>query len=464
MGSTLLQFFHLSIIPSFLLSLLLSSSYANVSYQKLPPPENPNFVQEQLILNPFKTTLNQGLTCGQLIVSRGFKYERHFVTTEDGYILQLYRIINPYAQAARGRNLKPILVLHGGFTSCSSFMINGPGGHIKEWVNGKPPHDTSKSLAFALANGEFDVWLGNVRGTRYSNHTRLDPYKDHEFWNYTFVEMGKYDVTAMVDYIIDETGFERIFYIGYSQGTMAIFTLLAKQPQFACKLNLNINVTPIAFIGDLKGIASVIPRSLLLTEIGSQYSGPLFPFLQELDAILSILCTNDAVKPICFEIYNYLFGPDREMVSPDQIKVLFSQVDQMSLKNFLHYIQSFKYDQIREFDYGPKTNLEVYGSEESPKFPFENVPAHNLVIISALNDYFAPPVSVQKLRNILPDRPFIDHVVTWPLWSHTDILLADEAFEYMHSVIIDIIRVHGEDIQVSPEIRGKNISTSTHDS
>lgn len=148
----------------------------NRSSQDLPPAENPSFALEQILLNPFKTTLNQALTCGQLISSRGFKYERHFVTTEDGYILQLYRIINPYARAARGRNLKPILMLHGAPTSCSSFMINGSGGHIKEWVNGNPPPDSSKSLAFALANREFDIWLGNSRGTTYSlNHTRLNP-------------------------------------------------------------------------------------------------------------------------------------------------------------------------------------------------------------------------------------------------------------------------------------------------
>uniref|UniRef100_T1KPH8 Partial AB-hydrolase lipase domain-containing protein n=1 Tax=Tetranychus urticae TaxID=32264 RepID=T1KPH8_TETUR len=71
--------------------------------------------QEQLLSNPLRITLNQALTCGQLIVSRGFKYERHFSTTEDGYIHQLYRITNSYAQTIPERNLRPILVLQLGF-------------------------------------------------------------------------------------------------------------------------------------------------------------------------------------------------------------------------------------------------------------------------------------------------------------------------------------------------------------
>ncbi|XP_015789221.1 lipase 3 [Tetranychus urticae] len=453
MGSNLLKF-HLNIIPNFLLSLLLSPSYQNVSSQKLPPPENPTFAREQLLLNPFRTTLNQGLTCGQLIVSRGFKYERHFVTTEDGYILQLYRIINPYAQAARGRNLKPILVLHGAPTSCSSFMINGPGGHIKEWINGNPPHDTSKSLAFALANREFDVWLGNVRGNVYSlNHTRLDPDRDREFWNFSFTEMGLYDIPAMVDYIIQETGYEKIVYIGYSQATIAMLTLLAKHPEFAIKLDLNINIAPIAFYGNTNGLSAFVPRSILLSRIGLLYSGPLIPFLPFVDAFTSILCTSNVLSSICLEIYNYLFGPDREMVSRDQIKELLSQLDQDSFKNALHAIQSFKYDQIREFDYGPKKNLELYGSTKPPKYPFENVPTYNLVLISGLNDYLAPPVNIQKLRNILQGPALVDYVITWPLWSHADILLGDKAFYYLHSVIIEIIRKYGDNVQASEETR-----------
>lgn len=92
------------------------------------------------------------------------------------------------------------------------------------------------------------------------------------------------------------------------------------------------------------------------------------------------------------------------MVSPKQIKELISQLDQDSFKNALHAVQSFKYDQIREFDYGPWKNLQLYGSIEPPKYPFENIPTYNLVLISSLNDYLAPPVNIQKLRNILKGK------------------------------------------------------------
>lgn len=177
--------------------------------------------------------------------------------------------------------------------------------------------------------------------------------------------------------------------------------LLAKYPEFAHKLDLNINVAPIAFYGDPNGIANLVPRARFLLKIASIYQGPVIPFLPVLDAITSILCTSNILNPICFEIYNYLFGPDRPMVSRGQIKELLSQVDQTSFKNALHVLQSLNFDQIREYDYGPMKNLQLYGSIEPPVFPFENIPTYNLVLISGLNDYLAPPKNVQKLRNIL---------------------------------------------------------------
>lgn len=180
-----------------------------------------------------------------------------------------------------------------------------------------------------------------------------------------------------------------------------MLTLLSRNPEFVHKLDLNILISPIAFLGQPNGIVNLLPRARLLLKILSLYKGPAIPFLPAFDAILSILCTSQIINSICFEFYNYLVGPDRPMVHQDQIKELISILDQTSLKNVLHFLQSFNFDQIHEYDYGPVKNVQFYGSINPPAFPYENVPTYNLVLLSGLNDFLAPPKNVQKLRNIL---------------------------------------------------------------
>lgn len=48
------------------------------------------------------------------------------------------------------------------------------------------------------------------------NHTTLNPDKDVKYWNFTYEEMSKYDMTAGFEYISNVTNFEKIDYIGHS--------------------------------------------------------------------------------------------------------------------------------------------------------------------------------------------------------------------------------------------------------
>lgn len=63
--------------------------------------------------------------------------------------------------------------------------------------------------------------MGNARGNRYSrNHTYLQPNSttaDGNFWDFSWHEIGYYDLPAMIDYILKETGFTKLGYIGHSQ-------------------------------------------------------------------------------------------------------------------------------------------------------------------------------------------------------------------------------------------------------
>jgi len=83
------------------------------------------------------------------------------------------------------------------------------------WLYNRP----EVANAFIVARAGYDVWLGNNRGNRWSErHTTLTK-KDREFWQFSWEEMGTYDTPAVIDYILDQTGYDKINYIGHSEGT-----------------------------------------------------------------------------------------------------------------------------------------------------------------------------------------------------------------------------------------------------
>lgn len=105
-------------------------------------------------------------TIFELAMDQGLNHECHQVTTDDGYILNLFRIKNPDLSV----NAPVIFMQHGLMGSGENWVMNG-----------------KNSPAFYFANKGYDVWLGNHRGTKYArNHETLDPNKDAEYWQFSF--------------------------------------------------------------------------------------------------------------------------------------------------------------------------------------------------------------------------------------------------------------------------------------
>lgn len=110
-----------------------------------------------------------------------------------------------------------------------------------------------KPSAILFAKKGYDVWLGNNRGTLYSrNHEEYDPTNAEQkakYFDFSFFELGKYDVPAQIDYIISSTGNEKVTYIGHSQGTTQMFTALAENfGDVQNKVNLFVALAPITHL------------------------------------------------------------------------------------------------------------------------------------------------------------------------------------------------------------------------
>jgi hypothetical protein len=47
------------------------------------------------------------------------------------------------------------------------------------------------------------------------------------FWNFTYVEMGRHDLTAVIDHALEVSGAASLSYIAHSQGTSAMFAVVS---------------------------------------------------------------------------------------------------------------------------------------------------------------------------------------------------------------------------------------------
>ena len=93
------------------------------------------------------------------------------MTTQDGYILSLWRIPGTIEETDSETKKAPILFLPGMMASCHKFIDRGP----------------EQGPAFVAARAGYDVWCGNNRGVGPSlGHTWLNSERDEEYWNWSW--------------------------------------------------------------------------------------------------------------------------------------------------------------------------------------------------------------------------------------------------------------------------------------
>lgn len=371
---------------------------------------------QQILFRDPRPLQDQFLNIYQITRKYGYTLEEHFLTTDDGYILRMFRV------PGKG---PPVLLMHGIFLSSDDFFIAGP----------------QSALAYQLSNEGYDVWIGNFRGNKYSrNNTHISPdLESARFFNFSWNEMGRYDLPIMIDYVLETTNQTKLSYVGFSQGNTAFFVMCSTRPEYNRKISIMISLSPIVFIPNAK---SPIVRfmafnriSELLTAIGIY---EFLPFNLLVRAAFALLCANENLAlEACSNTAYILFGFDRGELNVTNLPVIFSHAPAGSAtKQVTHYLQLVVSGFFRNFDYGTQGNIREYGTPEPPDYPLENVSAPVALFFSN-TDYFSNITDVMRLQRNLPN------VVDWYFvqnFNHVSFLWGRDIRDRINDRVLSLIK------------------------
>ncbi|KFP92062.1 Lysosomal acid lipase/cholesteryl ester hydrolase, partial [Apaloderma vittatum] len=353
----------------------------------------------------------------EIIRYHGYPSEEYEVTTEDGYILAVFRI--PAGRNYQNTGKKPAVLLHHGTLADSI-----------HWITNLP----NNSLGFILADAGYDVWMGNTRGNTWSlKHKTLKPCQK-EFWQFSFSEIGKYDIPAELYFIMNKTGQKDVYYVGHSEASTAGLIAFSTYPELAQRVKVFFALGPVATIthatSPLVAFAS-LPQPLIRLLLGCKgvleqnklLKKPLIWFCRHLGKV-------------CGSGISYITGDRIQSLNMSRIDIYVAHYPAgTSVKNVIHWHQLLRADRFQAYDYGSKENMKRYNQSTPPAYKIEKI-STPIAVWSGGLDKFADPKDMAKLLPRITNLIYHEH---FPSWGHLDFVWSLDATEKMYQKIIELI-------------------------
>ncbi|CAG9562617.1 unnamed protein product [Danaus chrysippus] len=349
------------------------------------------------------------LNITRLVTKYGYNIEQHKVITEDGYVLTVYRIP---PRINLKRNI-PIFLMHGLLDSSDAWILQGP----------------KYALAYILADKGFDVWMGNARGNKYSTeHTSLKR-SGSEYWKFSWDEISYYDLPAMIDYTLKETGFRKLYYVGHSQGTTTSYVMMSLRPEYNNRVDLMFSLSPVAWMSNAKSFM----LKLFAPTYGLLNYLPSNTYVDHYNTILGLICKYFLTA--CDNYIQQVIGHDFKYTEPHFLRVIFAHTSSAGLRQFFHYGQLYSSGRFCRYDYGLIENLLKYKSVTPPEYDLTKVTVPIQLFYSD-NDWLSNVTDVKILYSKLPNV-----AATYRLnkFNHLDYLYAKVARDLVYNKIIQEI-------------------------
>lgn len=350
------------------------------------------------------------------------------MTTSDGYILSIHRI--PHGRNETQNNKNPVFLGHS--------LV----GSSAVWTFGPPEN----SLAFILADLGYDVWMPNMRGNSYSkSHTYLDSCTScKEFWDFSFEESALHDYPASIDYILNQTQAEQIYFIGYSMGTTQYLILLSERPEYNDKIKMGFLLGPTAFGGNGTQFLRPVARQFETIKNIMDWMG-IYEVLPDFSnniksRIAQNLCpANKIYSQLCSSLISLVLGIRSTDMDREVVPYYLSHVPAgASVRQFVHYSQLYlNGGRFAHYDFGAKANLERYGSVQPPDFPLGKISAPT-ALFSGKADILSVSQDAFKLADLIPSLMFHEEVDD-PNWTHTHFIWSKRAKDILYNRIVQVM-------------------------
>ncbi|KAJ8675722.1 hypothetical protein QAD02_011508 [Eretmocerus hayati] len=344
--------------------------------------------------------------------------ETHLVTTEDGYMLTIYRIPGPPGS-------KSVLLQHGLLASSESWTVAGRGF----------------ALAYILSDQGYDVWMGNFRGNTYSKkHIKLST-SDPLFWDFSMHELGIYDLPAIINYITELRN-DNLFYISHSLGAPILCIMAVERPEVSKKVKAMVGLAPATYSYRMQKVMKFIsPFSRELKWIANSLG--IYEFLPHSiiwDLFAKYICRSVILRgPVCEGAIFSMAGLNLDQLNQTLLPKIWSQFPAgTSVKLVFHFLQQTATASFQNYDYGVRKNLKVYGNSKPPIYNLSKVQVP-IAVFTSQNDWLIVEKDAMEFYDEIPIKIGI-HEVEDKDFNHFDYLWATDAPNLVYSKVLDILK------------------------
>lgn len=428
------------------------------------------------------------LSSDQIAKLRGFQAENHYVSTPDAYIINVVRILPVKRTSKRpvifnhgstqsstyfmtnSVNARPV-----DYTNLSLSSMNG--SQLEQLLIKDPQ---SKCMPLLLASFGHEVWLINRRGTEYSlgrvgdltngsilnleldfagnltsgissllttsisslfpsglvsllellfkpqiNLASIPNTFDASYWNFSLDEQAKYDLPAVITYVLNKTNSDQVAYVGHSLGNGVMFMLQSEHPEWAQKVEPFLAWSPDFYLGHTTSILRpllVLLQPLLSTALIPFPPTPIDPLTRTL---LATLCqTKLAQKSVCllFDELQFGFSGLQETLPA----FVASQFYSVSSHEAVQLAQDTEKGKMHHYDYGSvSANTRAYGQSSAPIYNVSRITSNSISLWRGEQDSLATPTDVDILKGDLKVSIDDRYIRAIP-FAHYDLLFGSD--------------------------------------